>query len=159
MLRGLFVPLVHRVMRYRTLRYEATPVEDEQPKSDPSALRAEDLPAGAPRRRSRRAAVARRASCRIVTNGDRDERLGAAVEGAHRVRRPDRRDCLPARDADLVNGFDVALHDATATVVSVGARGHGIAALCRRRAIADGPWSLARDERAAQLAVGVEPPR
>jgi hypothetical protein len=137
----------------------ATPVEDEQPKSDPSALRAEARPAGAPGRRFRRAAVARRASCRLVTNGDGDERLGATVEGANRARQPDRRGCLLARDADLVNRVDVALQDATATVVSVGARGHGIAGLCRRRPIADGPRSLARDERAAHLAAEVEPPR
>ena len=133
--------------------------EDEQPKSDPSALRAEVLPAGAPNRRSRGAAVARRASCRIVTKGDGDERLGATVEGADRARQRDRRDCLLARDADLVNGRDVALQDATATVVSVGARGRGIAGLCRRRPIPDGPRSLARDERAAHLAAEVEPPR
>jgi hypothetical protein len=94
-----------------------------------------------------------------VTNGDGDERLGATVEGAHRAGQPDRRGCLPARDADLVNGVDVALQDATPTVVSVGARGHGIARPCRRRPIADGPRSLARDGRAAQLATEGEPPR
>jgi hypothetical protein len=94
-----------------------------------------------------------------VTNGDGDERLGATVDGADRARRPDRRDRFVARDADPVNRFDVALQDATATVVSVGARGHGIAGLCRRRPIADGPRSLARDERAAHLAAEVEPPR
>lgn len=27
-LQGLFVPLTHRLMRYRTLHYELTPVED-----------------------------------------------------------------------------------------------------------------------------------
>jgi hypothetical protein len=148
----------HGVMRYRTVRYELLPSRTSSQRADPSALRAEGLPAGAPRRRARGAAVARRASCWIVTNGDGDDRLGA-TEGADRARRRERRDRFLARDADPVNRFDVARQDATATVVSVGARGHGIAGLCRRRPIADGPRSLARDDRAAHLATEAEPPR
>jgi hypothetical protein len=92
-----------------------------------------------------------------VTNDAGDERLGATVEGAHRARQPDRRDCLPARNADLVNRYDVALQDAKATVVSVDAR--GIAGLGRRRPIADGLRIRARDGRAADLAAEGEPLR
>jgi hypothetical protein len=43
--------------------------------------------------------------------------------------------------------------------VSFGAPGHGIAALRRRRLVADSPRILARDDRAAHLAGEVEPPR
>jgi hypothetical protein len=91
----------------------------------------------------------------VVTNGDGEERLGATVEGARRARRRDRGDCLLAGDAGLVDRVDVALDDAAATVVSVGAGGGGIAGLCRRRAIADGRRGLA----GARLAGEVEPSR
>jgi hypothetical protein len=92
-----------------------------------------------------------------VTNDAGDERRGTTVEGAHRARQPDRRDCLPARNAYLVNRFDVALQDAKATVVSVDAR--GIAGLGRRRPNADCLRIRARDERVAHLAAEVEPLR
>jgi hypothetical protein len=57
------------------------------------------------------------------------------------------------------NRFEVALQNAKATLVSFGALGHGIAALRRRRLVADSPRILARDDRAAHLAGEVEPPR
>lgn len=57
------------------------------------------------------------------------------------------------------NRFEVALQNAKATLVSFGAPGHGIAALRRRRLVADSPRILARDDRAAHLAGEVEPPR
>jgi hypothetical protein len=57
------------------------------------------------------------------------------------------------------NGFEIALHDAKATLVSFGAPGHGIAAPRRRRLIADSRRTLARDDRGAHLAAEAEPPR
>jgi hypothetical protein len=57
------------------------------------------------------------------------------------------------------NRFEVALQNAKATHMSFGAPGHGIAALRRRRLVADSPRILARDDRAAHLAGEVQPPR
>jgi hypothetical protein len=57
------------------------------------------------------------------------------------------------------NRFEVALQNAKATLVSFGAPGHGIAALRRRRLVADSPRILTRDDRAAHLADEVKPPR
>jgi hypothetical protein len=53
----------------------------------------------------------------------------------------------------------VVLQDAKAMLVSFGAPGYGIAAPRRPRQVADGPRILVRDERAARLAAGAEPPR
>jgi hypothetical protein len=56
-------------------------------------------------------------------------------------------------------GFEVALQDAEATVVSFCAPGHGIAAPRRGRVIANSPRIRRRDDRAAHLAANAQPPR
>ena len=68
-------------------------------------------------------------------------------------------DAAGHRARESGNRFEVALQNAKATLVSFGAPGHGIAALRRRRLVADSPRILARDDRAAHLAGEVEPPR